>query len=684
MNHLKNKNTFVVTYCFLVLTLLTAALAAQTKSPPDTAGIVSNVKWSDDGNHVYFTNQGVRYQFDLVDKTREKVDEKESKSSDGLTVSRRRRGETKPSTGEYVGRPSRGRQYTTVISPDGLWRAEHKDWNLQIVNQSSDETISITTDGNEIINYGTGTWVYGEELDQTKAMWWTPDSKKILYYRFDNTGVKPFHLVRGWTRTNTTVYTEYYPKAGAANPAASLYVYDLESKQSKRIEIGGGSEEYIYNVRLAADGTTMLVNWTDRLQRHLKVLAIDTDSGKCRTVVEEQQENWQSNSPEMQFLSDKNRFVWPTEKSGYTQFELRNLAGDLLNPLTSGAFQVAGLTVDESRNEARFVAFSSNKNPYYMQFHRVDLDGKNQRRLTTLEMHHSKFNLSPNGNWLVAQFEEVNTPPGTALYDSDGRLVAKLAEADPDSAANRAEMFSFKSADGKFDIYGIMYKPEGFDPDKQYPVINSLYAGPGSIEVRANYISQPHRMSRGKYIVVKVNNRGTGNRSKLFRDATYGKLGDVDIRDHADAIRYLSSRPYFDENRVGIIGSSYGGYMAAMGSVKHSDVYKAGAANAAVTDWKNYDTIYTERYMSTPQLNRDGYKMASVLNHLDNFKGHLLITHGMMDDNVHPNNAFQLIEALDRAGKPYESRFWPNVGHGLGRGGRQTINEFFDRVLEAN
>ena len=672
--------------CIMLMLLLSVQTinAQQDDSQlSDSAGIISKVKWSKDGKHLFFTNQEKRFQFDLDELNKTESDANEQ-ADDGLTITRQqRRSRATTLTGRYLGRPGRGRQYTSVVSPDGKWQADHKDWNLVLTHLKSGDETQVTTDGNETINYGTGTWVYGEELDQNKAMWWTPDSKRILYYRFDNTGVEPFHLVGGWTKTNTSLYTEYYPKAGAKNPGASLYVYDLESKESKLIDVGGGSEEYIYNVRATPDGKTMLLNWTDRLQRHLKVLAIDTETGQCRTVVEEKQENWQTNSPRMSYLTDNQRFVWPSEKSGFTHYELRDLDGRLINQITSGDFQVVGFTIDEERNEFRFAAFSSPENPYYMQFHRVDLDGSNHQRLTSLEMHHSNFNMSPDGKWLVARYEEVNTPPCTALYDSKGELVAKLAEADPSSAANHAEMFSFKSADDKFDIYGIMYKPTNFDPQQKYPVINSLYAGPGSIEVRASYVSAPHRSSRNKYITVRVNNRGTGNRGKAFLDATYGKLGDVDIQDHADAIRHLSDRPYFDEKRVGIVGVSFGGYMAAMGVVKHSDVYKAAVVSAGVTDWRNYDTIYTERYMSTPQLNRDGYSNGSVMKHIKKFNGHMLIMHGMMDDNVHPNNAFQLIDALDKAGKSYESRFWPNGGHGMGRGVRQTQQEFFDRVLEA-
>lgn len=677
-----------------LLLIATSAISqpvfAQSEAKPTkkASGTASNIAWDEDGAAVFYTTDGTRYRFDL--KTKTKAEAKptgEPKKADGNDEQppRRRPGRSANSnslTGKYVGRPSRGRQYTKVTSPDDKWQAEYKDWNLVIQDMDTKETIPVTTEGDQNIHYGTACWVYGEELNQNKSIWWSPDSKKLLFYRFDDTMVKQFYLVKGWSNIGTEVYPEYYPKAGAENPAVSLHIYDLETQKTIRVDAGGGSEEYLYNIRTSPDGKVMMLNWTDRLQRHLKVLAVDLQTGACRTVVEEKQENWQTNSPRMRFLADNKHFVWPSDKSGFTHYELRNLDGELVSPITSGDFQTTGIFIDEASKSAGFTAYSSQVNPYFLQYHLVGMDGKNQTRVTTKEAHHSKFNLSPDRKWLIAQYEQVNVPPCTALYAADGTFVANLAESDPADAANLAEMFNFKSSDGKFDIYGILYKPSDFDPEKKYPVINALYGGPGSNEIRASYVSRQYRDCGRGYLAVKVNNRGTGGRGKAFTDSTYGKLGNVDIQDHADAIRMLSERPYFDGDRVGIVGHSYGGYMAAMGAFKHPDVYAASVVRAGVTDWQNYDTIYTERYMSTPQLNREGYKVGAVMTYAKDLKGKVLIMHGMMDDNVHPNNAFQLIEALDKNGVAYESRFWPNAGHGLGRGMVTSQNEFFDRILK--
>jgi dipeptidyl-peptidase 4 len=678
---------------FILCKTGTDATLAQQRPATNLEGTVSNVAWDVEGKFVDFTNAGKRYRFDL--KKLEKTELSSEKVEDEQNAGPRQRpqagggfrrggtsGPPAASTGRYLDRPERGRQHTRVESPDQKWEAQYRDWNLVLVNLENKEEIQVTSDGNEHIHYGTASWVYGEELRQTQAIWWTPDSKKVLFYKFDDTHVKPFYLLRGLSEINTEIYPEYYPKAGETNPTAELYVYDLAFSEIKQIKIGGNPDEYIYGIRTTPKGDRMLVNWTDRLQQHLKVMSIDLESGECTPIIEERQSTWQTNSPPMTFLNDQFRFLWPTDTSGYTHYELRDLDSKYYSTITKGDFQISSIELMEEDGLLGFVANSSPVNPYFSQYHLVELDGSNPRRVTTLDHHHSNFQLSTDRNWLIAQYEDVNLPPTTVIYRTDGSVVAEIAKTESVSPANLAEPFSFTASDGKTEIFGVLYKPADFDPTKKYPVINTLYGGPGSIECRYNYVSTPHAYCQRGYLVVRVNNRGTGGRGKGFLTSTYQKLGDLDIQDHADAIRHLSSRPYFDSTRVGIVGHSYGGYMAAMGIFKHPDVYAAAVIRAGVTDWRNYDTIYTERYMSTPQLNPEGYKAGSAMTHVNNLKGKVLIMHGMLDDNVHPNNAFQLIEALDRQNKPYESRFWPNAGHGLGRGAGDTEVEFFNRVLQ--
>ena len=664
--------------------LLPSFSTAQRSSKLATgSGTASQITWGQKGKLVSFRQDGKRYELDLASLSRREVTTDKSKRAARPAGRRRRSGGGDPgaTTGKYVGRPTRGRQYTRVDSPNGAWQAHYRDWNV-ILENSEGQKIAVTTEGNAEVHFGTASWVYGEELNQTKAMWWTPDSKQLIYYGFDDRGVEPFHLLRGWSKINTKQYPEFYPKAGAKNPAAHLRIYDLATQKTVRVDVGGSSEEYLYGLRASPDGSVIMVNWTDRLQQHLKVLAIDVNTGKTRLIVEEKQDTWQTNSPPMRFLADKKRFLWQTDRSGYTHYELRDLDGKLHNTVTSGAFQTARIQfIDEESGLVGFTAYSSKTNPYYLQYHVVGLDGANQRRVTTTDQHHSNFSLSPNQQWLIARHEETNTPPSTSLYPVNGGDAVILAQG-PQDGAGLAEMFQFKSEDGRFDIYGVLYKPKDFDKTKSYPLLNALYGGPGSNEISASYIKSERSECRKGYFVVKINNRGTGNRGKAFLGSNYLRLGDVDIQDHADGVRLITKRPYIDGKRVGITGHSYGGFMAAMGICKFPDVYAAASIGAGVTDWRNYDTIYTERYMSTPQLNKAGYDKGSVMTYAKQLRGKAFILHGMVDDNVHPNNAFQLIDALDKAGIAYESRFWPNGGHGLGRGASKAKSDFLDRVLK--
>ncbi|MBT7640692.1 MAG: hypothetical protein HN598_09450, partial [Planctomycetes bacterium] len=371
---------FLTSILTILVSICSLDLATASEVPADPrAGIISAVEWSEDGQFLTYTNMKTRYRFDLTSGEREELGAAEDTPAPPRRRSRRSRGGGGSLTGTYVGRPTRGRQYTQVDSPNDRWEALYENWNVVLKEKETGEKIAVTITGNEDIHYGTASWVYGEELGQNRAMWWTPDSQKLLFYKFDDTGVNPFHLVTGWSKFNTVHYPEYYPKAGAKNPGAELMVYDLATQKITPIDVGGGSEEYIYNIRTSPDGAVMLVNWTDRLQQHLKVMAIDLETGSCRLVIDEQQPTWQTNSPAMRYLADHERFIWTSESSGFSHYQLRHLNGELIHQLSSGDFQATGIEfVDEETSQMGFRGFSSPVNPYYMQYHIVGLDGSNQ------------------------------------------------------------------------------------------------------------------------------------------------------------------------------------------------------------------------------------------------------------------------------------------------------------------
>ncbi len=661
----------------------TEALSQFGRWPIDEVamqGVISSIKWSDDGKLLTFVNQNKKYQFNLKSNQLAMMGELTPEERQKVQEERRSRfmrmRETKDPRIKY---PSRGRQFMVEKSPDNKWYAICENWNVMLENCETAEKTVVTTAGNRKYRFGTANWVYGEELRVQHGMWWTPDSKKLIYYVFDERPVKDFYLIGNLTEVNTTSLVEGYTKAGDPNPIVSLEIYDLATQ--KKTPVDCGPNEYIYDMRFSPDGTELLFNRTDRYQRHLDVVALDFNTGKTRIVVTENQKNWQENSPAMRFLKDGKRFIWETEKTGYKHYELRHLDGRLITTLTKGDYPSMGIVdVDEANNWFYYSVNSDKKLPLCTHLHRVKLNGKGDKRLTTNPLNHSNFNLSPDKKWIIAQFENVATPPATALYTAAGKFVKMLAQG-PAITNDRAEIFTFKAQDGVTDLYGILQKPKNFDPAKKYPLIVSVYGGPDSRAVYERFVRGSYYNDRG-YLVAQIDNRGTSGRGKAFMDMVYGKMGEVDIQDQADGVRYLCQRPYVDGTRVGIVGHSYGGYMAAMGVLRHPDVFAVAVDKAGPTWFRNYDSIWTERYMGLPQENVAGYQNGNCTNYVKDLKGHLLIMHGLIDDNVHPTNAFQLIEALNKAEKfqNYETRFFPKNEHGFS--GREFEEEFFDRYLK--
>ena len=647
----------------------------QPPGPADWAGSITGVRWSEDGTRLTYTHAGQRHAFDLVAQVPVEVGaEDEPDRSDRPRRSRPRW-------------PGRGQQFDRQPSPDGKWEAVCQDYNVQLQAAEGEEVIQVTTEGDRKFRYGKANWVYGEELDQTTAMWWSPDSTLLAFYEFDERQVPDFYLINGLTELRTGLLREGYSKPGEANPKAQLLVWDLQTRQTARIDTQGeGDEEwYIYHVRFTPDNSEILFNRLDRLQHALHVVAADPRTGASRIVLTETQPTWQDHRPFMQFLDDGKRFIWETEKTGYRQFELRHLDGRLLATLTRGDYPAGRvLRVDEEKRVLYYSAYGG-AHPLNAHLFRVNLDGTDPQRLTQEPASHS-VQFSPDGKWFITRYETVSRPPTTALYDTEGRRVATLAESDTAALAAlgypEPELFSFKADDGQTDIYGCLYKPRGFDPARRYPLVIDVYGGPGSQAVRGRFRPTHSGCERG-FIVARIDNRGTGGRGKAFMGAIYEKFSIVEIKDQADGVRFLRRRPYIDGSRVGMFGHSYGGTMSALAVLKHPDVFQAAVAASGVTDWHNYDTIYTERYAGLPQDNPDGYREGACLTYVDQLQGKLLIQHGMIDDNVHPTNAWQLVDALQSAGKSFEIMFYPNSGHGLGRHAAEQRWEFLSRHLGA-
>jgi dipeptidyl-peptidase-4 len=645
-----------------------------------------SVVWKDGGQAFEYRKDGKAYRYAIATRTATEVAPTGENNQPPPGAFRGRRRE--------AGGLERGRQYNTSLSPNEKLKAFYRDRNLWLSDAQGGAETAVTTDGNEKtrVKYGSASWVYGEELDQNTAMWWSPDSKKIAFYRFDESAVPDYFLQLDQTKLQSRMDVEAYPKAGAPNPVAELFIYDLDTKKTVRVDVRDGKPfdnsvigHYVYNVSWSPDGSELLCNRTNRRQNVMEFTACNPETGKCRVVVrEEWPSSWTENSPAMRFLKDGKRFIWASERTGWRNFYLYDLSGKLLAKLTNHQFDVSNIVrMDEEAGTLYYMARSGD-NHMKLQLHRVGLDGRGDKRLTDPTFNHMA-DLAPDGKHFIDVAQTHDSPPATRLVDAEGRVVEELAKSDATKfdqlGLKRVELIKYKAADGATDLYGLLHFPSNFDPNKKYPLLLSVYAGPATNGARETF-TPPNPLTEYGFLVATLDSRSAGGRGKRFLDAIYMKLGVVEIDDQAAGVKSLWNRPYVDKNRVGVFGTSYGGYASAMCLLRHPDVFQAASASSPVTSWHHYDTIYTERYMWIPQENKEGYDAGNAMNYVDKLKGRLMIYYGTADNNVHPNNSMQLIQALQRAGKSFEVQVGPDVGHSGIR--QDRMMEFFIENLVSN
>jgi dipeptidyl-peptidase 4 len=633
-----------------------------------------NVVWKDDSKTFEYQKDGKVWRYDLATKKAAEVPGAKPPAEQGRM-------------GRPAGGPERGRQFTSANSPDEKLKAFYRDRNLWISDADGKNEYAVTTDGAEKtrIKNGSASWVYGEELSQNTAIWWSPDGKKVAYYRFDESKAPDYFLQMDQTKLYTRPDIEAYPKSGEQNPIAEIFVYDLAAKTTVKVDVRDGKPfenavvgHYAYRVSWTQDGKELLFNRTNRRQNILEFVAADPATGKCRVIIrEEWPTGWVENSPAIRWFKDGKRFIWTSERTGFSNFYLYDISGKLLVPLTNHPFEVGNIVkLDEAAGLLFFMARDGD-NCMKMQLHRVGLNGKGDKRLTDPAFSHA-VNVAPNNKYFVDVAQTHDIPATTRLMDISGKAVAELAASDltkfDELKLKKAELFTFKSADGSRDLFGILNFPSNFDPNKKYPVLVSVYAGPGWSGARETF-APPNPMTEYGFIVASFDTRGSSGRGKKAMDAIYEHLGVVEMDDQAAGMKSLWDRPYINKERVGIFGTSYGGYASALCLLRHPDVFAAASASSAVTSWYQYDSIYTERYMWIPQENKEGYEAGNAMTYVKNMKGRLLLYYGTADNNVHPTNAMQLIQALQREGKSFEVQVGPDQGHtGVNQ---QRMMEFF-------
>ena len=619
--------------------------------------------WVDSGKAFEYEFGGQRYRYDIAKRAATP-----SGAVDAAAEMAARRA-------RFIGGPDRGRQFESALSPDGKRKAFYRDRNMWLSDASGSGEIALTTDGsvaNRIKN-GTASWVYGEELDQRTAMWWSPDGSRVAYYRFDESKVPDYYIGMNQTRLHTTVDVEAFPQPGVPNPVVDLFVYDVAKKTTTRIDVRDGKPfdntvvgHYVYHVDWSPDGHEITFNRTNRRQNILEFTACDPSSGHCRAVVrDEWPASWVANNPEMTYLADGKRFVWESERNGFRNYYLYDLTGKLLATLTRNEFDAGEIVRIDEKAGAMYYTAHDGDNAMKMQLHRVGLNGRNDRRLTDPGFSHT-ISFAPDGRYFVDVAQTHDQPPVARLVAADGKIVAQIAKSDmtrfDQLGLKRVEMFSYKAGDGTTVLNGMLHFPSNFDPNRKYPLLVSVYGGPNTNGASENF-TLPNRLTELGFLVATLDSRSADGRGKHFLDAIYEKLGITEIDDQAAGVRALDTRPYVDRNRVGIYGTSYGGYASLMSLLRYPDLFAAACSMSPPTDWRNYDTIYTERYMWIPEENAAGYDAGSAMTYASQLKGRLMLYYGTADNNVHNSNTMQMVTALQKAGKSFDLQVGPDEGH---------------------
>jgi len=573
-----------------------------------------------------------------------------------------------------------GKQMVASFSPDGKSVAFVRSNNLFVKNLETGEEKQLTTDGetNRIIN-GHTDWVYEEEFAFTRAYAWSPDSRHIAYYRFDESEVPLFHMTLYENRLYPRDYTFKYPKAGEKNAVVEIWVVNTETGRRVKMDIGPETDQYIPRIKWTHNPGILGIIRMNRLQNRLDILLAVPRTGYSQVVYTEENERYISEVTDdyLTFLSDGKRFLINSEKDGYNHFYLYDLNGKLLNQITRGEWEVHDfLGLDENRDMLYYT--SSEESPLRRDVYRIRLDGKRKDKISTMPGTNRAV-FSRTFEYYIMYHSSVRTPTLITLHDRRGRLVRVLEDNTALKEKVQAygipekEFFRFTTSEG-VELNGWMIKPAGFDPGTKYPVLMRVYGGPGSQTVTDSWdFGWNQYLAQQGILVVSVDNRGTGARGEAFKKMTYGQLGKYETIDQTEAACYLRGLPYVDAGRIGIYGWSYGGFMASSCLFKSSDVFSLAVAGAPVTSWRFYDTIYTERYMGLPQDNPDGYDDNSPLHFAGQLKGKFLLIHGTGDDNVHFQNSAELVHRLVQENKPFDMHFYPDQAHGF-RGGVTNLH----------
>ena len=593
-----------------------------------------------------------------------------------------------------------GKQRLTTLSPDGTKVAYVRDNNLFYMDLDSQTEHQITTDGrmNAIIN-GTTDWVYEEEFAITQGFYWSPDSRCIAYYRFDESKVREFTM-QTWGGLYPDNYNYKYPKAGEDNSVVDIYIYNLTDKSSMRLNTGSENDQYLPRMQWTKDPNVLAFMRMNRLQNKMELLTANATTGKIRPLYTEECATYVDVPDTWKFLDDGKSFIITSEKDGFNHIYLYGLDGQLIRQITTGSYDVVNVCGIDEKNQKIYYR-SHESGAINTDLYVVDFKGKKKVCLNydaanklndgygadgiadgkyILGTYNATFS---NGcKYYICTYSSANHAPRYTLHDAKGSIVkvlqdnAALQQRLADYGAEKKEFGTLKTDEGVELNYYII-KPANFNESQQYPLFFYVYGGPGNQQVTNSYGWSDYNwfrmLAQKGYVVVCFDGRGTGGRGADWKKMTYRNLGHYECIDAIEAAKWFGRKPWIDESRIGIFGWSFGGYLSSLCILKGNDVFKSAIAVAPVTTWRYYDNIYTERFLQRPQDNPDGYDNNSPLNFADRLKGNYLLVHGTGDDNVHFQNALDMATALEKADKQFEMRVYPNKNHSI-YGGNTRLN----------
>lgn len=592
--------------------------------------------------------------------------------------------------------------FTAEVSPDGEKVAYHRDGEMFVFNLNSGEETQLTSDSQTNLFNGRFGWVYEEEFSLVQAWKWSPDSKKIAYWQTDERDVKRF--VSTSYEGQYPKYTDIpYPKVGAKNPSVKIGVIDVESGENMWLT-ETKEDQLIPRISWTSNPNKLAVVSMNRQQNHVDLSFFDVSSGKKERVMEEASENgWievydhQSNLESFfVFPSDKQEFFWLSNRDGYTHLYRYDYEGHLINQVTDGDWKVTNILAVNADQE-RIYYVSTEESPLERHLYSIGFDGTGKQKCTETEGTHS-ISMGPNGTYYIDTWSNVSTPTQVELWSTANGGEKLETVVNNEEVQQYIQQYAYSprqletiiTSDGR-ELDGFIIKPTDFDSTGSYPMVMMIYGGPGSQGVLNEFETSAwyQYLAQQGYVIANVNNRGNGGYSWDFENAVYKNLGELEAEDFTETAKYLSSEySWIDADRMAIRGHSYGGYMAALTMVLHPEVFKVGVVAAPVTDWRLYDTIYTERYMGLLDENEDGYEKSSVMTHAKNLKGHMLVAHSSMDENVHIQNTMQMVTAFTSAGKDIDLRIYPPGEHGVSYNIQsgillyKTYTQYLNRLLK--